>query len=156
MQQHAGRRNDENAAGREKAWDGGQWQAQRSLSSQGISPATTPGAAIRKMPLPAIAENGRIGCPRLIASELNDYCLISAHQVFFGICEQSRPELTFSRRQLPRCVLHFDDSAGPIGVRNGLDHSLCLFACVCCKIDACFLGMVGTYIDHLLGAFSSH
>ncbi|WP_292528358.1 hypothetical protein, partial [Mesorhizobium sp.] len=50
----------------------------------------------------------------------------------------------------------FRDSSGPTRPSNGLDHSLCHFACECCKIDACFLGTMSTYMDHLLGAFSSH
>jgi hypothetical protein len=57
------------------------------------------------------------------------------------------------------CALHhaqgaiFAAKTGPIGLLTLLDHSLYVFACVHCKIDACLLGKESTYIDHLQGAF---
>jgi len=47
----------------------------------------------------------------------------------------------------------FGENSGPIAVLTVLDHSSRLFACVRCKIDACFLGKESTYNDHLQGAF---
>jgi len=44
----------------------------------------------------------------------------------------------------------------PMANKWALDHSRFVFACVHCKIAACFLSRKRPYSNHLRGAFSSH
>lgn len=57
---------------------------------------------------------------------------------------------------ISRCLSITCLFCGPMAAKQALDHSPSLFACVSCKIDACFLGRMRQYNSHLLGVFSSH
>lgn len=112
-----------------------------------------------RVPRPGIARCRRL--PKTSASgppaaKINAACPNPYHFGFHVFPDRIGSDLHISDRFRSGKAQESAIFAGPIGSRNRLDHSLRLFACVCCKIDACFLGMMSTYIVHLQGAFSSH
>ena len=96
-QQHGGRGDDEDAAGRDEARHGGPRQAP-AITEQ---PGNKSGDHARCCNQENAAAGNRGKATHwlflaLAASELNGRCLFPGHQAVFAIWEQNRPRMTFS------------------------------------------------------------